>query len=235
MSATDTADLTVNRTDAQWREELTQCGQVFWKIFQERKQAEPAGDLMSLLAHGKDTHGFDPYEMLGNVILLIVGGNDTTRNSMTASVLGLNKWPEEYDKLRADHSLIPSMVSEVIRWQTPLAYMRRTALEDVELHGKTIKTGDQIAMWYVSGNRDETMIEHPDRFWIDRPNARRHLSFGFGVHRCMGNRVGEMQLRILWEEILKRFSRVEVTGDPVLTHSNFVKGYTSLPVKLHAL
>ncbi|MEX2326420.1 MAG: cytochrome P450, partial [Pseudomonadales bacterium] len=159
--------------------------------------------------------------------------NDTTRNSISGGVLALNQNPDQYDKLRADPGLIPKMVPEIIRWQTPLAYMRRTALEDTELSGKPIKQGDKVLMWYVSGNRDDEVIERPDDFLIDRANPRHHLSFGFGIHRCMGNRLAEMQLRIVWEEILKRFETVEVVGEPVRTYSTFVKGYTELPVRLH--
>jgi cytochrome P450 len=126
------------------------------------------------------------------------------------------------------------MVSEIIRWQTPLAHMRRIATEDVELNGKTIKKGDKVVMWYVSGNRDERVIDNPDQFVIDRDKARNHLSFGFGIHRCMGNRLAEMQLRILWEEILQRFENIEVIDKPKYVQSNFVKGYTELRVKLTA-
>ncbi|MEL6724716.1 MAG: cytochrome P450, partial [Pseudomonadota bacterium] len=218
----------------QWKAELMECLTTFMGIFEQRKQEPLKNDLISLLAHGEKTRDMSPMELLGNVILLIVGGNDTTRNSMTASVYGLNKFPDEYAKLKKDHALIPNMVSEVIRWQTPLAFMRRTALEDVEMHGKTIKKGDQIAMWYVSGNRDERFWnEDPNRLIIDRQQARNHLSFGFGIHRCVGNRLGELQLRILWEEVMERFSHIEVLDEPSLTSGAFVKGYTWMPVICH--
>jgi len=162
--------------------------------------------------------------------LLIVGGNDTTRNSISGGVKFLNENPAEYQKLRANHGLIPNMVSEIIRYQTPLAYMRRTALKDSVLGGQNIKEGDKLLMWYVSGNRDSRSIEDADRFLIDRQNARRHLSFGFGIHRCMGNRLAEMQLRVLWEEIMTRFDNIEVVGKAEMVNSNFVKGYSKLPV-----
>jgi cytochrome P450 len=172
----------------------------------------------------------DRMEYLGNLILLIVGGNDTTRNSISGSVYAQHLFPDQEKILRADHSLIPAMVSETIRWQTPLAYMRRTALTDVELGGKTIKAGDKVAMWYVSGNRDEEVIERPNDYWIERPRVRQHLSFGFGIHRCVGNRLAELQLKIIWEEILKRFPKIEVVGQPRRVFSSFVKGYETLPV-----
>ena len=194
---------------------------------------EPGNDLISMLAHGESTRNMDRMEFLGNLLLLIVGGNDTTRNSLTGGVLALNQNPAEYEKLRADPSLIPNMVSEIIRWQTPLAHMRRNALQDVELGGKTIKKGDKVVMWYVSGNRDDEVIENADSFIIDRARARQHLSFGFGIHRCVGNRLAEMQLKIVWEEILKRWSFVEVMGEPERVPSSFVKGYQTLPVRLH--
>ena len=216
---------------------LQECLETFTRIWHERKGAEGAFDLISLLQ--RDPHTADmvdrPMEFLGNLALLIVGGNDTTRNSATGGVLALNQNPGEYDKLRADHSLIPGMVSEIIRWQTPLAHMRRTATRDVEFRGKQIRKGDKVVMWYISGNRDETAIERPDEFIIDRNNPRHHISFGFGIHRCMGNRLAEMQLRILWEEIMRRFHTVEVVAEPGRVKSNFVRGYTSLPVRLHPL
>jgi cytochrome P450 len=200
-----------------------------------RAAGEPDGfDLITLMQTSEDTRDLikKPFEFLGNLTLLIVGGNDTTRNSMTGGVLALNRFPDEFEKLKADPKLIPNMVSEIIRWQTPLAYMRRVAKRDVHFGGQFIRKGDVVLMWYVSGNRDERKFENADDFIIDRKNARNHMSFGFGVHRCMGNRLAEMQLRILWEELLERFDRIEVIGEPSYVQSNFVKGYSDMQVQL---
>lgn len=218
-------------SEEQRRAELLECLEYFTKLWHERKE-NPGDDLVSMLAHGEETKDMEPLEFLGNLILLIVGGNDTTRNTMSGSVYALNKFPEQYDKLIANPDLIPSMVAEVIRWQTPLAYMRRTANHDCEIGDKQIKEGDQLLMWYVSGNRDDAVFEKPDDLIIDRPNVRNHLSFGFGIHRCMGNRLAELQLRIIWEEILKRFEKIEVLEEPERTYSSFVKGYTKMMVKV---
>jgi cytochrome P450 len=220
--------------EAERQKALLECLEYFTRLRDQRKQEEPKPDLLSMLAHGKDTQNLSPMEFLGNLILLIVGGNDTTRNSISGGVLALNQNPAEYEKLRNDRSLIPNMVSEIIRYQTPLAYMRRTATRDIEFRGKQIKKGDKIAMWYVSGNRDDDAIDNADNFIIDRPRARQHISFGFGVHRCMGNRLAEMQLRILWEEIMQRFRFIEVVGEVERVQSSFVRGYSEMPVVLHS-
>ena len=212
------------------RAELFECVDYFTRLWNERVNAPPAGDLISMLAHGESTRNMDRMEYLGNLILLIVGGNDTTRNTISGSVLALHQNPDQDAKLRANPELIPSMVSETIRWQTPLAYMRRSATRDIELGGKTIKAGDKVAMWYVSGNRDESVIDRPNDYIIDRERVRQHLSFGFGIHRCVGNRLAELQLKIIWEEILKRFPTIEVVGLPTRVLSSFVKGYEKLPV-----
>ena len=224
-----------NVTEEQRQAALMECLDAFTVLWNERVNQDPSGrlDLVTMLAHGEATKNMTPMEYLGNLILLIVGGNDTTRNSLTGGVLALNQNPDEYQKLRDNPDLIPKMVSEIIRWQTPLAYMRRTALQDTQIGDKQIKAGDKVVMWYVSGNRDETAIDRASQFIIDRDNPRHHLSFGFGIHRCMGNRLAEMQLRIVWEEILKRFRQVEVVGEPVRVRSNFVKGYLELPVRVH--
>ena len=230
--ATASLDAGIIESEEERRAELYECLEYFTKLWNERVNEEPKTDLISMLAHGEATRNMDPLEYLGNLLLLIVGGNDTTRNSMTGGVYALNKFPDQFQKLRENPSLIPNMVSEIIRWQTPLAYMRRTALEDVEMHGKTIKKGDKVIMWYASGNRDDTVIENPNKLIIDRENARRHISFGFGIHRCVGNRLAELQLTILWEEILKRFSDIEVVAEPPRILSSFVKGYSSMMVKV---
>ena len=215
-------------------EALGECLATFTRLWHERKRREPGFDLISLLQRDPNTADMvdDPRNFLGNLLLLIVGGNDTTRNSASGGVLALNQYPAEYDKLRRDPGLIPGMVSEIIRWQTPLAHMRRTASRDIEFGGKRIRRGEKVVMWYLSGNYDDTVIEDADQFIIDRSNPRHHISFGFGVHRCMGNRLAEMQLRILWEEIMQRFHAVEVVGEPVRVRSNFVRGYKSLPVRV---
>ena len=217
-------------SEEQRRAELLECLEYFTGLWNERVNAPPRNDLISMLAHGESTKNMDPAEYLGNLILLIVGGNDTTRNSISGGIKFLNENPLEYQKLIKNQSLIPNMVSEIIRYQTPLAYMRRTAMKDTVLGGQNIKAGDKVLMWYVSGNRDSTAISDADNFLIDRPDARKHLSFGFGIHRCMGNRLAEMQLRVLWEEILKRFKKIEMTGPVKMVNSSFVKGYSHLPV-----
>ena len=214
----------------QKREELLECVHYFSRLWDERR-AEPGEDLVSMLAHGEATRDMSAMEHLGNLLLLIVGGNDTTRNTMSGSIHSLTHlFPEQFHKLAANPGLMKNMVSEVIRWQTPLSYMRRTANFDTEFQGREIRKHDQLLMWYLSGNRDEDVFENGDVLDIERPNASRHLSFGYGIHFCMGSRLAEMQLRVLWEEILERFSKIEVVGEPSHTFSSFVKGYTHLPV-----
>ncbi len=214
--------------------ELTKMAEALGKLFNERAQLPPKFDLLSMLAHGDATRNMPFREFMGTLSLLIVGGNDTTRNSMTGGLMALSEHPGEYRKLRDDPSLIPGMVSEIIRYVTPVIHMRRTAKEDAELGGKMISKGDKVVMWYVSGNRDPEAIDDPDNFIIDRARPRQHLSFGFGIHRCVGNRLAELQLRILWEEIMARYPVIEVMGPAKRTYSNFIHGIRSLPVRIPA-
>jgi cytochrome P450 len=218
--------------DEQRKAELLECLQYFMVLWNERVNAPPRGDLISMMAHAEATRHQNPMEYLGNLLLLIVGGNDTTRNSITGGLYALNKFPDQYTKLLANPGLIPNMVPEIIRWQTPLAHMRRTATRDFEFEGQRIHEGDRVVMWYVSGNRDEEVIQDGDQLIIDRDRPRRHLSFGFGLHRCLGERLADMQLRIIWEEILKRFGRIEVIEEPRRVFSSFVKGYETLMVRI---
>ncbi|MCY4565754.1 MAG: cytochrome P450 [Gammaproteobacteria bacterium] len=213
--------------------ELWTCFEYFNAIWQERAaKADQGEDLISFLARGEATRNMTPSEFLGNILLLIVGGNDTTRNSISGGVLALNQFPGEFEKLKANPGLIPNMVPEIVRWQSPVAHMCRTAMADTEIRGQQIRKWDKLCIWYLSGNRDEQHIPEPDRFWIERPQVRNHLAFGFGIHRCLGNRLAEMQLGIIWEEILKRFREVEVVGEPKYLYSNFIRGITDLPVRV---
>ncbi len=206
---------------------------LFIPLWMDRLGGDKRNDLISLLANDPATDGGqNPQNYLGNVVLLIVAGSDTTRHSITGGLLALDQHPDEYAKLRANPALLESAVPEIIRWQSPVAYMRRTPLVDVEIGGKTIRKGEKIAMWYVSGNRDESVIERASEFIIDRARPRHHAAFGFGIHRCLGQRLAEMQLRVVWEEMLARFPVIEVTGEPTRLNSNFVKGFSHLPVRI---
>ncbi|MAF61350.1 MULTISPECIES: cytochrome P450 [Pseudomonadota] len=211
---------------------LYEMGAYFKKLWDAKINAEPTPDLISMMIHSDAMSEMDEFEFMGNLILLIVGGNDTTRNSMSGLVYGLQQFPDQREKLEQNPELIPNAVQEIIRWQTPLAHMRRTALEDYDLFGKTIKKGDKLALWYISGNRDESVFEDADKIIVDRENARRHLAFGYGIHRCVGARLAELQIAILLEEMAKRRMRVNVLEEPVRVRACFVHGYRSMQVSL---
>ncbi len=223
-----TTDMSDTMTQEEARAELMGCAFYFKNLWDQRAAAPPANDLISMLAHGEATKDMPLMEFLGNLLLLIVGGNDTTRNSISGGLVALTQNPDQLAKVRADPALLDSMVPEIIRWQTPVAHMRRTAKSDFTLGGKTIKAGDKVVMWYVSGNRDDTAIDRPEAFIVDRERPRHHVSFGFGIHRCVGMRLAEMQLKIVWEEILKRFPRIEIVGEPVRLKSCFLRAYRSM-------
>ncbi|MBV8237182.1 MAG: cytochrome P450 [Sphingomonas sp.] len=214
-------------------EYMYECGAYFQNLWNQKVGKPQTPDLISMMIHSDAMSHMDHFEFIGNLILLIVGGNDTTRNTMSGLVYGLDQFPDERAKLEADPSLIPNAVSEAIRWQTPLSHMRRTATADTELMGQQIKAGDKLALWYISANRDETVFgEDADKLVVDRPNARRHLAFGHGIHRCVGARLAELQVGILMEEMAKRRMRVNLTGGVERVSACFVHGYRKMPVEL---
>jgi len=236
----DIAIADVNAPDAIVRSEqerfaeLGKMVEYFSRLWQKRASEPPKFDLLSMLAYGEATRDMPPREFMGNLALLIVGGNDTTRNSMSGGLLALSENPEQEAKLRANPALVPKLVAETIRYQTPVIHMRRTATRDVEMGGQTLRAGDKVVMWYVSGNRDERVIDRPDAFDIDRAKPRQHLSYGAGIHRCVGDRLADLQLRVLWEEVLERRMTIEVVGSPRRLYSNFIRGIRSLPVRIPA-
>jgi cytochrome P450 len=214
--------------------ELTKMADYMSRLFEERRKLPPKFDLLSMLAHGEATREMSLPEFIGNLGLLIVGGNDTTRNSMTGGLLALSRFPDEYRKLHANPALIGSLVPEIVRYVTPVIHMRRTTLQATEIDGQPIPAGAKVVLWYVSANRDPDAVAQPNRLIIDRKRPRQHASFGFGIHRCVGNRLAELQLRILWEEILLRFPMIEVIGGAQRIYSNFIQGFKSMPVRIPA-
>jgi cytochrome P450 len=220
-------DLTQQR-----RQILFEMGAYFQRLWNERLNSEPGPDLLSMMIHSEAMSAMDPMEFMGNLVLLIVGGNDTTRNSMSGFAYGLSQFPDERAKLQANPDLIPNAVQEMLRWQTPLAHMRRTALEDHLLFDKQIRKGDKVVLWYISANRDEEVFPNADKIIVDRDNARRHLAFGYGIHRCVGARLAELQLRILLEEMHARRMQVNPTGPMRRVHACFVHGYRTMEVEL---
>ncbi|WP_422017304.1 cytochrome P450 [Reyranella sp.] len=228
------AEDAIVKTNEERMAELRQMAETMAALWQERAAQPPTFDLISMMAHSDATRNMSTREFIGNFALLIVGGNDTTRNSMSTGLMAMLENPGEVDKVRADPGLMSSLVSETIRWATPVIHMRRTARKDCELGGKQIRAGEKVVMWYVSGNRDEAAIDEPEQFLVGRPKARQHLAFGAGIHRCVGDRLAEMQIRILWEELLKRDLAIEVVAPPVRLYSNFIRGIRSLPVRIRA-
>ncbi|MBX7494739.1 cytochrome P450 [Qipengyuania sp. 6B39] len=229
----DTELASVRALDNVRWEILKEMGAYFQSLWIERTMdKEPGDDLISMMIHSPAMNQMRPEEFMGNLVLLIVGGNDTTRNSMSGFVYQLDKNPDQRKLFEQNPDVIPNAVQEMLRMQTPLAHMRRTCTEDTEVFGQTIKAGDKVVLWYISANRDEEVFENPDKLDLTRENARRHIAFGYGIHRCVGARLAELQLRVLLEEMHKRRIRVHVAGDIERVRANFVHGFRKLEVEI---
>lgn len=212
---------------------LHEMAAYFQSLWVERSQDdEPGDDLISMMIHSPAMNQMKPEEFMGNLILLIVGGNDTTRNTMSGIIHSLDAFPDQRELFENDPGLIPNAVQECLRFQTPLAHMRRTCTEDTEAFGQAIAKGDKVVLWYLGANRDESVFENPHKLDITRENARRHIAFGYGIHRCVGARLAELQLRVLLEEMHKRRMRVEVVGEVERVRANFVHGFRKLEVQI---
>jgi cytochrome P450 len=230
--AGDTEIAMVRDLDEMRQSILREMAAYFQQLWAERANREPGPDLISMMIHSPAMNQMSPQEFMGNLVLLIVGGNDTTRNTMSGIIHGFDKFPDQRKLFEENPDLIPNAVQECIRYQTPLAHMRRTCTEDTELFGQQVKAGDKLVLWYLSANRDAEVFENPDKLDITRENARRHLSFGYGIHRCVGARLAELQLRVLLEEMHARRMRVHVAGDVERVRANFVHGFRKLEVEV---
>ena len=219
---------------AEWMAQMGQMLARFDEEFAKRRALPPTDDLLSRMVHSDAMGSLNPMERLANIALLIVGGNDTTRNSMSGFIEATNLYPAELERLRADRSLIPNAAQEIIRWQSPVTHMRRTAVVDTVLGGQPIAKGEKVIMWYLSGNRDESIFPDAERFDVGRDNARRHVAFGHGIHRCVGARLAEIQLATLIEEIVDRGIKVEMQGPPDRLPSPFLHGFVHMPVRIVA-
>ncbi len=211
-----------------------QMGMSFAALWQEKAKSPGMHDLISVMLKSDAMNHMSQNEFMGNLILLIVGGNDTTRNTMSSYAWGLHNFPEQRAILETNHDpeLAVNAMHEIIRWQAPLAHMRRTVTEDTELFGQQLKAKDKVLMWYASANRDESVFPDGDKIIVERENARRHLSFGYGIHRCVGARVAELQLTALISEMQKRRLRVNVLQAPERVPACFAHGYKKMMVEL---
>ena len=235
-------DLVNNLTDASINADPDKSMQVWFNYMElfkmgrdmiEERRKNPTDDLMSVVANTKVEGGELPSELLdGFFLLMVIAGNETTRNTITGGLMALSENPEEREKLLKDPSLISNATDEMLRWVTSVIYFRRTATKDTQIRGQDIKKGDKVVMWYGSANRDEDIFENGHLFQVDRQNAKKHLAFGAGEHLCLGNRLGHMQIRILFEEMLERYPNIHSTSAPVRVPSNFLAGISELKVSI---
>ena len=215
--------------------QLQDCYRYFSNLLNAYSSSPAESNFSSMLAHQAKRENLHPEELFVTILALILAGNDTTRHSITASSLLLHQFPEQRKLLYSDPSLLKSAVSEIIRFQTPVAHFRRTATDDILFRGKEIKKNDKIILWFISANKDEDEIEDPKQFIINRKNPEHHLSFGSGIHKCIGRNIALMELKILWNEIIRRKWRVEPISEPTRIKSNIVHGFSSLSVQIKQL
>ena len=197
------------------------------------RTAKSGADIISALAQDPGTARMieDPMWLVGTVSL-IAGANEAAQAALSGCIVAFDQYPAQWDKLRDEPALIANAVDEIVRWQSPITHMRRTATEDTVLGSANIRAGDRVVLWYCSANRDEGLFDDGNSLRIDRHNARRHLAYGFGIHRCLGHHVAKLQLRLLLEEMLARFERVEIVGQAERLASNFSSNYRKVPVRL---
>lgn len=229
------SDIRPDHDEARRMEFLTEMQRMYGRfnaLMEDRRALPPSDDLLSRMVHSEAMGSLPPFELISNLALLIVGGNDTTRNSMSGLIEALDRYPDQLDRLRADPSQIPNAAQEIIRWQSPVTHMRRTATADAELGGQRIAKGEKLIMWYISANRDESVFPDAERFDVSRDNARRHLAFGHGVHRCVGARLAEIQLATLIGDIVERNVRIVPQAAPTRLASPFLHGFTAMPVRI---
>ena len=199
----------------------------------EERRKNPTDDLMSVVANTKvEGEGLPPELLDGFMLLMVIAGNETTRNTITGGLIALHENPQEKQKLIKDPTLISNAADEMLRWVSSVIYMRRTATCDTEIRGQPIKEGDKVVMWYGSANRDEEVFQDAHLFKVDREDAKKHIAFGAGQHLCLGNRLGQLQIRVLYEELLSRFPNIQVISKPTRIPSNFLNGISHLKVRI---
>ena len=204
--------------------------QLFSAIIEDRR-ANPTDDLASLLANGKvNGEPLGIMETLGYYLITFTAGHDTTKNALAGGIRALAEHPAEYEKLKRNPDLVPSAVEEIVRWTSPVNYMKRVVAEDLEFRGQKLRKGDNLVLFYASANRDEEVFEDPYTFRIDRdPNP--HLGFGIGEHFCLGTHLARQSQRALLRELIGRIDTLELAGDPVQIESSFVVGLKQLPIR----
>jgi cytochrome P450 len=229
MLAGQDPDVTTDETN---RHSIIELAAYAMQFAARRRTGEPRGDVTDVLL----SEEFDGRRMtdadFGSFFCQLVGaGNDTTKTLTSSGILALLRHPDQLAALRADPSLVPGAVEEMLRWANPVHYMRRTATADTELHGVPIAAGQKVVMYYTSANRDELVFDDPQAFDIYR-SPNRHLSFGFAEHFCLGAHLARLEARVFFEELLAAYGDLALGGEPIRLRSNFNNAYRSVPIRL---